>query len=103
MESVKKKKIYKNKTPEPEVFTGEFYQPRQEELTPIFLKLFQKIVEEEIYLSIHLFFFFEEGTLLNSLHKASKTLTPKSDKLPHTYTHKITGNITDEHRCKNPE
>ena len=49
------------------------------------------------------FFFFEEGTLLNSLHKASKTLTPKSDKLPHTYTHKITGNITDEHRCKNPE
>ena len=63
------KNLPTNKNPGPDGFTGEFYQTFREELTLIFLTLFQNTAEG--------------GTLQKSIYEATITLMPKPTKMSH--------------------
>ena len=82
------KNLPTNRSPGPDDFTGEFYRKFRKEQTPILLKFFQKIAKE--------------GKLPNSFYESIITLIPKSDK-DAAKKRKLQANITDEHRCKNPQ
>ena len=59
-------KLPTNESPGLDDFTGKFYQTFREESTPVLLKLFQKVAEEQSH--------------LNSFYEATITLVPKPDK-----------------------
>ena len=65
-----------NKSPGPDAFTGEFYQKFREKLTPILLKLFQKIVEDSKLPNL-----FYESTI-SLITKSSKDNTKRENYKP---------------------
>ena len=79
------KKLPTNKSPTLDGYKGETYQTVKEELTPILLKLFQKIQDE--------------GRLPNSFHKANITLVAKPGKGTTKKEKYRPTSLSNEHRC----
>ena len=80
------KNLSPEKTPQPDGFTGKFYQTFREDLNPTLLKFFQKIAEE--------------GTLPRPFYEVTTTLIT----IPGEDIRKkriLQDNLIDEHQLKN--
>ena len=84
------KDLLKNKSPGPDSLTGKFYQTFRKELTPVLLKVFQKVSDE--------------WKFPNSFYEATITMIPKPDKdTIKKKKRESQANINDGHRCKSPK